>query len=85
MITDIANTSQCSSIPRMFCQIRTDRPNAAPNERATVPTITSAATKLRVMINMIPKIRHSAAVAAINRSYLEPSTMSFTDAAVPVM
>ncbi|SHX70695.1 Uncharacterised protein [Mycobacteroides abscessus subsp. abscessus] len=52
----------------MFCQIRTDRPNAAPNERATVPTITSAATKLRVMINMIPKIRHSAATPAIKRS-----------------
>ncbi|SKU69683.1 Uncharacterised protein [Mycobacteroides abscessus subsp. abscessus] len=33
-----------------------------------MPTITSAATKLRVMINMIPKIRHSAATPAIKRS-----------------
>ena len=60
----------------MSCQTSTDRPNEAPNDSATVPTMTSAATRLRVMINMMSKIRLSAAIAAIIRSYLALSWMS---------
>ncbi len=37
----------------MYCQTSTDSPNDAPNDSATVPTMTSAAIKLRVMISMI--------------------------------
>ena len=50
MITDIGSTIQNNFMPNRYCQSSTDTPNDAPNESATVPTITSAATKLRVMI-----------------------------------
>src|SRR3712207_7023831 len=36
-----ASTIQYSWMPRMYCQTRTDRPKEAPNDRATVPTMTS--------------------------------------------
>ena len=52
----------------MSCQSSTDRPNEAPSDSATVPTMTIAAIKLRVMNSMIKKIRLSAANAAIMRS-----------------
>ncbi|CPT21209.1 Uncharacterised protein [Mycobacteroides abscessus subsp. abscessus] len=61
----------------------TDRPNEAPNESATVPTMTSEATKLRVINSMIRKIKHNAEMPAIIRSYLAPSDMSLKTAAVP--
>ncbi|SKT26159.1 Uncharacterised protein [Mycobacteroides abscessus subsp. abscessus] len=64
----ICMTIQCSSLPRMYCQMMTDRPNDAPRESNTVPTITSEATKLRVISSMIRKIRHSAEMPAIIRS-----------------
>ena len=48
-MTASANTTQYSWIPRMSCQIKTESPKDAPSDSATVPTITSAATKLRVM------------------------------------
>ena len=68
MMTAIASTIQCSSTPRMCCQISTDSPNDAPSESSTVPTITAEATTLRVMINMMAKISASAAIPAIIRS-----------------
>ena len=52
----------------MCCQSSTDSPNEAPSDNTTVPTITAAATTLRVMISMMMKIRHSAATPAISRS-----------------
>ncbi len=55
-------------MPRMYCQISTDRPNDVPSDSSTVPTITAAATTLRVMISMMMKIRHSDAIPAISRS-----------------
>jgi hypothetical protein len=70
-------------MPNMYCQTSTDSPKEAPSERATVPTITSAATSLRVMSIMISKVRLSAASPTIIRSYLAPTWMSFTSAAVP--
>ncbi len=60
----------------MSCQISTESPKEAPNDSATVPTMTNAATRLRVMIIMMSKIRLSAAIPAIMRSYLAPSWMS---------
>ncbi len=75
-MTANASTTQYSWMPRMYCQTRTDSPNEAPNESATVPTITSAATRPRVMSIMINKIRLSAASPAIIRSYLAMSWMS---------
>ncbi|CDO09044.1 hypothetical protein BN977_03864 [Mycolicibacterium cosmeticum] len=83
MITDIASTSQCSGWPMMCCQISTDKPNDVPSESNTVPTITAAATTARVMISMMMKIRHSEAMPAIIRSYLDASAMSLKVAAVP--
>ena len=71
-----ANTIQYNWIPKMSSQISTESPKEAPNDSATVPTITSAATKLRVMISMMSRIRLSAASATISRSYLAPSWMS---------
>ena len=66
-MNDIRSTIQCRLRPIMYCQTSTDSPNAAPNE-ATVPTITSAAMRLLVMINMMRKMRQSDAVTAINKS-----------------
>src|SRR5271156_2601732 len=60
----IASTIQCSFIPRMYCQSNTESPNEAPSESSTVPTITTAATTLRVMISMMTKIRVAAAFLA---------------------
>ena len=76
MMTDIASTIQCNLMPRTYCQISTEKPKDAPNESATVPTITRAAIKLRVMISMMMKIRQSAEIPAIRRSYVEPSAQS---------
>ena len=68
MMTDITSTIQCSGWPSRSCQISTDSPNDVPSESSTVPTITAAATTLRVMINMITKIRPSAEIPAISKS-----------------
>ncbi|PQM44776.1 hypothetical protein C1Y40_05069 [Mycobacterium talmoniae] len=84
MITDIASTSQCRSMPSRYCHTSTDSPNEAPSDSATVPTITAAATRLRVMMSMMMKIRHSDATPAISRSTLDPSRWSLLMAAVPV-
>ena len=65
---DIASTIQCNGIPRMCCQINTDRPNDVPSDSATVPTMIAAATTLRVRISMMMKIRHSEDSPAIIRS-----------------
>ena len=46
----------------------TDRPNDAPRDNTTVPTMTADATTLRVMINMMMKISDTAAIPAISRS-----------------
>ena len=67
-MTAIANTIQCSSIPRRCCQMSTESPNDAPSESSTVPTMTAAATTLRVMISMMENISASAAIPAISRS-----------------
>src|SRR5258707_801745 len=56
-----------------YCQSSTESPNDAPSESATVPTITRAATKLRVMTSMMIKMRQSEAIPAIKRSYFAPS------------
>ena len=69
----MASTIQYSSMPKMYCHTRTDSPKDAPNDSTTVPTMTNAATRLRVMKIMISRIRLSAAIAAIIRSYLAPS------------
>ena len=79
----IGITIQCSSIPRMCCQISTESPNDAPSDNTTVPTITTAAIRLLVNSTMIMKIRHSEAIPAINMSYFEPSARSLNVAAVP--
>ena len=71
-----ANTIQYNSMPRMSCQISTESPNEAPNDSATVPTMTNAATMLRVMNTITSRISPSAAIPAIIRSYLAPSWMS---------
>src|ERR1700757_4352327 len=42
-MTDIASTIQCSLKPMMSCHISTERPNEAPNEISTVPTMVTAA------------------------------------------
>ncbi|CFE90798.1 Uncharacterised protein [Mycobacterium tuberculosis] len=67
-MTASASTIQYNWIPRRCCHTSTDRPKEAPNDSATVPTITSAATRLRVMIIMMSKIKLSAAIPAIRRS-----------------
>ncbi len=48
----------------------------APNEISTVPTMVIAATRLRVMINMMIRIRLAADIPAIIGSHLDPSRMS---------
>ena len=70
-------------MPNRSCQISTERPKDAAIELAAVPTMTSAATALRVSISMIMKISVSADTTAIIRSYLAPSGMSLKVAAVP--
>ena len=55
-------------MPSRYCHTNTDRPNEAPNDSATVPTMTSAATMLRVMNIMISRIRLSEAMPAMIRS-----------------
>src|ERR1700743_1746516 len=72
-ITDNASTTQYSWMPKMYCHTSTDSPSEAPRDSATVPTMTSAAIRLRVMIIMISRMRLSAANATISRSYLAPS------------
>ncbi|CFE40571.1 Uncharacterised protein [Mycobacterium tuberculosis] len=67
----------------MSCQTNTESPKEAPMESTTVPTITTAATTLRVMIIMMIKIKLIAATPAISRSYLAPSRISLNVAAVP--
>ena len=63
-------------MPRMSCHTSTESPNEAPKESSTVPTMVIAATRLRVMISMMIRIRLAADMPAIIRSYLEPSRMS---------
>jgi len=67
-MTAKASTTQYNSMPRRYCHTSTDSPNDAPSDSATVPTITMAATRLRVMIIMISKIRLSEAMVTISRS-----------------
>ncbi len=76
MITANASTIQLSSMPTIRSKMNTDRPNAAPSEITTVPTITIDATSARVMISITMKISVSAAKAAIMVSYLAPDWMS---------
>nr|CRL53777.1 hypothetical protein CPGR_01057 [Mycolicibacterium fortuitum subsp. fortuitum DSM 46621 = ATCC 6841 = JCM 6387] len=80
---DSGITIHCTPSPRMSCHSSTDKPQAVPRDAATVPTITKAATTLRVMINMIEKIRIIDAMIAIIRSVLTPSCMSAYIDAVP--
>ncbi|AUS49499.1 Uncharacterised protein [Mycobacterium tuberculosis] len=82
-MTDIASTSQCRWIARICCQSSTDSPKEAPSESATVPTMTAAAIKARVMISMMIKMRQRDEIAAIRRSHWAPSEMSWKTAAVP--
>jgi len=82
-MTDIAMIIQCRCMPRMYCQISTERPNDVPSDSSTVPTITAAATTARVSNSMMMKIRHSEAIPAISRSKFEPSDMSLYVDAVP--
>ena len=82
-MTASANTIQYRSMPSSFSHTRTDRPNEAPSDSATVPTMTRAATRLRVMNIMMSRIRLSAAIPAISRSYLAPYWMSLNVDAVP--
>ncbi len=76
MITANARTIQLSSTPMMRSKMNTERPNAAPSEITTVPTITIDAMSARVMISITMKISVSAAKAAIIVSYLAPDAMS---------
>ncbi len=46
----------------------TDRPNEDASDSTTVPTMTTDATKARVISNMTAKIKMIAAIAAISRS-----------------
>ena len=61
-MTAKGNITQYKSTPMRCCQTNTDRPNEAPNDNATVPTMTSAATRLRVMNIMISRMRLSEAM-----------------------
>ena len=63
-----ASTIQYSSMPSRCCQIRTDNPNEAPSDNTTVPTMTNAATTLRVTNIMISRIRLAAAMTTMIRS-----------------
>ncbi len=83
MMTAIAITMNCRSKPIRCCQNRTDSPKDAPSDSTTVPTMTPAATRLRVMSSMMMKISVSAATPAVSRSYLLPSCMSLKVEAVP--
>ena len=83
MMTDSAITIQWRCMPNRSCQINTDRPKDAAIELLAVPTITSAATTLRVSSSMIMKISVNADTTAIIRSYFSPSAMSRKVAAVP--
>ena len=67
-MTARARTTQYNSMPSRYCHTSTESPNEAPNDSATVPTITIAATRLRVISIMINKIRLSEAMATISRS-----------------
>ena len=76
MMTAKARTIQLSSMPTMRSKMNTEMPNAAPREITTVPTMTSEATRARVMMSITMKISVSAAKAAIMVSYLAPDWMS---------
>ena len=76
MITANASTIQLSSTPAIRSKMNTERPNAAPRETTTVPTITIEAISARVMISITMKISVNAAKAAIMVSYLAPDWMS---------
>src|SRR6476620_7047396 len=76
MITDIAMIIQCSWMPRMCCQISTDKPNDVPRDNNTVLTMTAEAITARVSTSMMMKIKQSEAIPAIRRSQFEPSCMS---------
>src|SRR6185295_8675103 len=65
MMTAIAITMNCNSMPSRCCQSRTDSPKDAPSDSTTVPTMTPAATRLRVMSSMMMKIIVNAATPAI--------------------
>ncbi len=80
---DSTCTTQWMLWPNRSCQINTESPNAAAIELDAVPTITTAATRLRVISTMIMKISVSEEITAIIRSYLAPSCMSLNVAAVP--
>ena len=67
-MTDNGRITQYSGMPNRYCHTRTDMPNEAPSDSATVPTMTSAATRLRVMNIIISRIRLSAAIPAMIRS-----------------
>jgi hypothetical protein len=67
-MTAKGNITQYKSMPRMCCQTNTDSPNDAPKDNATVPTMTSAATMLRVMNIMISRMRLSEAMPAMIKS-----------------
>ena len=83
MITESAATIQWMCMPNRSCQISTDSPTDAAIELLAVPTMTSAATTLRVSSSMIMKISVNAETTAIIRSYFAPSAMSRKVAAVP--
>ena len=72
-MTASGTMTQYSWMPKMYCHTRIDRPNDAPSDSATVPTMTSAATRLLVMKTMISRIRLIPDSAAIIRSYVAPS------------
>ena len=69
----MASTTQYNWMPKMYCHTNTDNPKDAPKDSTTVPTMTSAATRLLVMKIMISRIRLSADSPAIIRSYVAPS------------
>jgi hypothetical protein len=58
----------------MYCHTSTDMPNEAPNESATVPTMTSAATRLGV--TFIPYAHAQSGI----RDELTSRTLAMVDA-----
>ncbi len=82
-MTASGKMTQYNGMPKMYCHTTTDIPNDAASDSATVPTITSAATRLRVRNIMMSRMRPSEANAAISRSYFWPSAMSLYAEAVP--
>ncbi len=72
----IGSTSQFSGMCSRCCQTSTEMPKEEPSDTATVPTMTTAAIRLRVMPSMTMKIRATDAAIAIIRSYIAPSCMS---------